>query len=214
VEQKQKQVVNQVKKIQSHLSRDNIKLSLGEVRKAIAQFHGFFDEDMELTDEICDRVIEGIKANQPAPLARTSEEVAAPLANRDSSGLSEADKNKVINSVAQEIDVSLPIEALRDIAKSVDWALSSRLELMQELRTQIQAWANHKRQEVEKISKDIRNETNQLFADVSSNIQDAIEQDNQSFLTQAEAMKAQINNSVEKFRNSSKEILNVFSISA
>lgn len=211
-------VVKQCKKIQSQLSRDNIfkpdgkKFTLEDVRNAIAQYCGEYDYEMELTSEMCDAVLKYIKESQSALLANSGKSV--PLVNTIPSSLSVKEQDKIIKAVAKQIDVSLPVEALRDIANSVDWALSSRLELMQQLREQIRLWANHKLQEVLHVSEDIRNQTSQLFVEVSNQIQDTIDQDNAKLLTQAENMKAQVETSVEKFRNSSSAILSIFSIPA
>lgn len=207
-----KQVVDQTKKIQSQLKRHEITLSLQQVRDAIAQHLGEYDSEMNLTDEMCLEVIEHVRRSSPAPLAKSNPQDKSALSATNVSNLSVKEKDKIINSVAREIDVSLPVEALRDIAQSVDWAIGSRLELMQELRSQIKLWAEHQLLEVQKVSEDIREQTEQLFAEVSSTIHDAIESDNAEFTNRAQAMKSQVADSIEKFRDSRDSILAIFAV--
>lgn len=188
--------MSKIKVVQSRLKRRGVEVSSEEIRNAIASTYGDC-EDSQITEEMVVQVVEKFLSTLT---------VKAP------STIALSEQEKLITSVASDIDVSLPIEAIGQIATSIDWAIQSRSALMQELRSAIRAWSKQKLEEAHKISEDIRNETNQLFAEASSTINEAIAADNEQFTQQAQALKNQMSTAVEKFRSSQKAILDIFKI--
>ncbi|MBW4478638.1 MAG: hypothetical protein KME54_17700 [Tolypothrix brevis GSE-NOS-MK-07-07A] len=197
---------NKVKVIQSQLKRRGTSMSLADIRDALALSYG---EDVEIDDEIVAATVEKLigSAVVESSSAMTVEEKPELITTN-------IEKEKIVISVAQQINVSLPIEAIKQIASSIDWAIDSRSALMKELRSAIQAWADHKLAEAQKISDEIREETNQLFVDVSQTINNAIASDNELFEIKAMEMKSVVDQAVETFRTSHKEILDIFKIPA
>ena len=200
---------NKVKVIQSQLKRRGTSMSLADIRDALALSYG---EDVEIDDEIVAATVEKLIGG--AMTAVETSESALVLEEKPELITTNAEKEKIVTSVAQQIDVSLPIEAIKQIASSIDWAIDSRSALMKELRSAIQAWADHKLAEAQKISDEIREETNQLFVDVSQTINNAIASDNELFEIKATEMKQKVDQAVETFRTSHKEILDIFKIPA
>lgn len=183
---------NQIKVIQSRLKRLGRNASLEQIRTHCA--------DVEITPEMVPILVEEL-INDSCGIVPVSE-----------SGLCSEEQQKIVAQTAYNIDVSLPSEALSQIASSIDWAIESRSKLMQELRSAIRLWAKHKLEEAQKAAVDIRNETNQLYAEISSTINGAIEEDNQQFSAQAEQLKQQINQAVESFRSTQSQIINIFKV--
>lgn len=187
--------MNKIKVIQSRLSRKNVQASLGEIREYIAENYG----DTEINEEMMKSCIEHFTK---APLAASTSDITV------------TQKQELIGAVAKEIDVAIPVEAITKIANSIDWAIESRAQLMQELRVAVRAWANHKLEQASQLGEQLRQETEQFFGEIKDTISTAVEEDNRNFETQAESLSNEVNKALSSFRNSKAAILERFKIAS
>jgi gas vesicle protein len=201
---------NKVKVIQSRLSRRGVNLSLEEIREAlrelavpgIASNYG----DVEVTDEMVSEIVQSLTGG-----AITANESAIELASEEKPELvtTPEEKEKIIASVAKEIDISLPVAAIKQIATSIDWAIASRSDLMKQLKVAIQSWAEHK---VAQMSEELNKETDELLGTISQTISDSVESDNEHFSRKVKTLQSEIAQRIEAFRSSQAAILGIFKV--
>ena len=182
-----------IKTIQSRLARKGLELSRGGIRDKLVEKYG--DTPLEEID-----IDEAFNAIASSPIPAKSGEMAA------------IEKEELVAATATELNIELPIEAITQIANSIDWAIDSRVEMLQQLRSAINSWADYKLHELEKSSAEIEQETMQLFQGVNNKVLNVISADNERLRDNSLKLSNEVNQSVESFRKSAAAVFKVFEI--
>lgn len=187
--------MDKIKTIQARLKRQDLNLSREEIRSAIA---GLFPDD-EIDVDIA------------------TQHILSRPAHRSQSALEKVEKAEIsqeqqVREIAQQINIDLPVEAIKSIAASIEWATSSRKELHGQLVSAIRDWANHKIANLRETDKRLNQQTEELFDEVSRELGNAIAQSNRQFEEKAEKLTNSVNNSVERFRKQQSEVLEFFKV--
>jgi hypothetical protein len=187
--------MDKIKTIQSALKRKGLTLSRQEIRNQVnAKYPG----------------VEINNIDHEAMIDLLSSQISI----TDTQELSIENKQQEIIATATKLNIDLPVEAIASIANSLDWAISSRSEFLQQLREAIKAWGAYKLQEVRELSSKLQQETEEVFSEVTAEINNAIAQDNTRIEESANNLTATVEESVKSFQSSKAAILSKFRIPA
>jgi hypothetical protein len=119
-----------------------------------------------------------------------------------SQAITKQEQQEMIIAAAQKIEIDLPVEAITNIANSIEWAIASREEMQIQLVGAIRDWANHKIAEAKKINSQLQLETQSIFNSVNEQIEQAIATSNLDIEEQSQQITESVNTSIEKLRQS------------
>jgi hypothetical protein len=179
-----------VKLVQTQLSRKGLKWTRQQVKDYLDTYEGSLDD---VVDIICAQP----EVKQPSAITKQT-----PV---DLSKVEEEEKEIEVKNIASEMQIDLPIEAIKQIASSVTYALDSRAEFLEELRGAIKAWAN-------KVNQKLQTDVDNTFAEVNSEVQRILAEDNQRIVNMAQSFKEDVEASVESFRQKGKEAITIFRV--
>lgn len=183
--------MDKIKTIQTRLSRRGVSISREAIRGAIAPL---YPEGMEIDiDAATEHIL-----SKPAPKGK------------ESVAITTQEKEEMVVNAAQAIEIDLPIEAIKQIASSIDFAINSRSELLQQLRTAITKWGEEKVREANQLSQKITEETEEIFSEVSGKVNQALQENNRQIEARSQEFVASVNQSVEAFRRDQAKILEIF----
>jgi hypothetical protein len=115
------------------------------------------------------------------------------------------EKAAEIKAVASQMQIDLPVEAIQEIASSVNYAIASRAEFLQELRGAIRIWANH-------VSQKLQEDTEQVFGEIGDEVKGILATDNRRIENKSRQLKADIEGTVKTFREAKEGILASFKL--
>ncbi len=182
-------MTKQVKLIQSRLSRLGVKVSLAEIREHIAvSYNGD-----ELTPEQISAIVEELSSS------------STKLATVKKSQLSQTEKRALVQQVASSLEIELPVEEIREISQKLNWTISDRASLKEQIGGAIIAWVDYQ------IDKD-KQQTDEMFEDVETHLSTRLNESNQHFKQRTAELSSQLGVVTEKFCATRTEILDLFQI--
>jgi hypothetical protein len=160
-----------VKLLQSKLKRKGLDWTRQQVRDYMEANQGCsFDE---MADKIC---------SQPAVQQEKVTDLAVP-----------EEKAEEIKTVASQMQIELPVEAIQQIASSVNYAIASRAEFLQELRGAIREWAKQ-------VNAKLQQNTEQVFEEIGEEVNNIMAADNQRIIKKSAQLKVDVEETVKTFR--------------
>ena len=172
-----------VKLLQSKLKRKGLDWTRQQVRDYMEANQQYsFDE---IADKIC---------SQPAVREEEVTDLAVPK-----------EKAQEIKTIASQMQIELPVEAIQQIASSVNYAIASRAEFLQELRGAIREWAKQ-------VNVKLQQNTEQVFEEIGEEVNDIMAADNQRIIQKSAQLKSDVEESVKAFREAKEGILASFKL--
>ena len=172
-----------VKLLQSKLKRKGLDWTRQQVRDYMEANQQYsFDE---MADKIC---------SQPAVREEEVTDLAVP-----------EEKAQEIKTVASQMQIELPVEAIQQIASSVNYAIASRTEFLQELRGAIREWAKQ-------VNVKLQQNTEQVFEEIGEEVNDIMAADNQRIIQKSAQLKSDVEESVKTFREAQEKALASFKL--
>jgi hypothetical protein len=110
-----------------------------------------------------------------------------------------------IKTVASQMQIDLPVEAIQQIASSVNYAIASRSEFLQELRGAIKAWA-------QQVNVKLQQDTEQVFEEIGKEVDEIIAADNQRIIQKSQQFKEDVEESVKSFRSLKQQAITAFRV--
>ena len=184
---------DQAKVIQSRLSRKKVSLSQPEIKAYVESKHPDVEQ---LTPEQLDEVtVELIEKHSVKSLSVPSAPNLTVVADAPSS-LTHEQQEESIQKVAKEIDIALPIEAIKSIAGAVNWVLADR----EQIRVEIRRWVDNK------LALDARS-SEEMFNNLETEFSQKLNENNQNFNARAGKFQQLLAAREDEFRSQVATIL-------
>lgn len=183
---------DQTKIIQARLSRKKpkIKLEYQEIKDYVVSKYGDVEE---LAPEQLDEVTEDLfKKHEPTSIKVPQNNL--PVVQQ--TGAITPEQKQEIETVARELDIALPLEAIRSIAGTVSWVLTDR----EQIRSEIRKWVNNK------LAQDSRS-SEELFDNLETEFSQKLEENNHFFNTRASQFRKLVVAREDEFRSTQAAIL-------
>jgi uncharacterized protein YukE len=216
------------KRIQSRLSRQGIKVSLGDIRPV---FYDIVVDADNPTDEEVDAIFQhfmdastqlAVVEEEPAPVVATEEvEELNTLDNLDGidtldnqgepqeepapSAIATCETSELVASTAESMGIALNLEDVTAIAQNFDYASTNSDDELEEIKSAITAFVQHKaalsRQKIKHIVQEVKQTIHNLDAENSELLNDGLR-----------SISQDIKSGSERFRQQTRQALKVFEL--
>jgi hypothetical protein len=190
-----------IKKLQSRLSRQNISVSLSEIREQIQRMN--LDPENLTEDDL--QMISDHFLNQHKALVSTNEsEIIVEVPEDSKPALATTTKNELVASAANNLNIQLSTTEIEAIAENFTASSDDFTATLDELKAAILAFINHK---VSCNNLMISNTINEIYSVASdgfesnnAHLNNGLSQLNQALNQQSADFKSKLKNTLAKFR--------------